>query len=385
LAVWLVALREIREGTRERAFAISTGVTLLIVAGVVLLPSLIGGGDDRVRVAVAGDGAGRIAEAAARDGATYGIRMTVQRVASDSDVRRLVRDKEVEAGLVGDGGQIVRRAGTPDGAVPALQAASRHERQIDALRRSGVDQHDTQRILAPPMLAVDTVDPDAEDRQGFAFVVLLVLYMQLIGYGFAVAMGVVQEKQSRIVEILLSTIRPRQLLAGKVLGLGLIGLGQLLLIGTVGLGLAAASGRIDVGATELAALPVVLAWFVLGYTLYASAFAMVGALVPRQEDISSAATPATLALVASFILSFSAIEDPGGGLAQVLTFVPTSSPLVMPLRLISGGVAIWEVAVSVAILLATIAGLVALAGRVYGNAVLQTGGRVRLRAALARE
>ena len=125
-----------------------------------------------------------------------------------------------------------------------------------------------------------------------------------------------------------------------------------------------------------------LAWFVLGYALYACAFAVVGALVPRQEDIQSAATPVTLALLGSFFLSFDAASNPDSGLAHVLTFIPTSSPLVVPTRIIAGSVPLWEVVVSVALLLAAIAGLIVIAGRVYSNAVLQTGSKVRLRAAL---
>jgi len=288
----------------------------------------------------------------------------------------------VDAGVVDGGRTIVKRGGAPDGGVAALQAASSRARSLEELRRSGADPADAQKILDPPPLAVRTVDEAAEDRQGFAFIALIVLYGQLITYGIWVATGVVEEKTSRIVEILLATIRPRELLTGKVLGIGLVGLGQLLFIGAVGLILAAASDTVEVGGRELSALPILLAWFVLGYALYACAFAVVGALVPRQEDVQSAATPVMLAILASFFLSFQAVGDPSSTLAQVLSFVPVSSPLVLPVRLIAGDVAIWQVVVSVLLLLASIAALIAVAGRVYGNAVLQTGGKVRLADAL---
>jgi ABC-2 type transport system permease protein len=121
---------------------------------------------------------------------------------------------------------------------------------------------------------------------------------------------------------------------------------------------------------------------VLGYALYACAFAIVGAIVPRQEDVQSTATPVILAILASFFLSFQAVTEPGGTLSQVLSFVPFSSPLVMPVRMIAGDVAAWQVVASVVLLIAAVAGLVALAGRIYGNAVLQTGSRVGLMDAL---
>jgi ABC-2 type transport system permease protein len=376
-AIGLVARREVLERTRERSFLIGTLVTIAIVAAVVVLPSIFGGGTDKVHVAVASPAAERIARAAARADKPFDVEVVVRRVGSDAEARRLLRDDKVDVALTGAG--IVRRGGTPDGGVGALQAASARLQQEQGLREAGASPS----ILTPEPLRESTVDADAEDRQGFAFISLIVLYGQLITYGIWVATGVVEEKTSRIVEILLATIRPRQLLTGKVLGIGLVGFVQLLFIGAVGLLIAALSDRVHVGGKELSALPIVLAWFVGGYALYACAFAVVGALVPRQEDVQATATPVMLALLGSFFLSFNAISDPSSGLAKVLTFIPTSSPLVVPTRIIAGSVPAWEVVVSVLILLAAIAGLIVVAGRVYGNAVLQTGGKVRLRAALA--
>ncbi len=383
-AIALVARREVLERTRERSFVIGTAVTLLILAAVIVLPSLFGGGDDEVTVVAAGAPSARVADAARAVGGDFDVRVRLRRVASDAQARRLVRDGEADAAVLDRGRALLRRGGTPDVAIAALQAGSASRRSLEALRRSGGDATDAQRILRPPPLAEQTLDAGADDRKGFAFVALIVLYGQLITYGIWVAVGIVEEKASRIVEILLATIRPRELLAGKVLGIGLVGILQLLFIGAVGLGIGAASGQVDVGATELSALPILLAWFVLGYALYACAFGVVGALVPRQEDVQSSATPVVLALLASFFLSFNAIDDPGGTLARALTFVPFSSPLVVPIRLIVGEIAVWEVVVSVLLSLAAIAALVLLAGRIYGNAVLRTGGRVRLREAVTR-
>ena len=211
--IWLVARREIVERTRERSFFIGTLVTIAIVAAVVVLPSLFGGsGAAEVRVRAVGPEAMRIARAAAAADKPFDVRIVL--VGSKPDIT-----------LRADG--MVRQGGTPPGGVAALQAASARLRQIGA----GVDP----KLLDPPPLPVRTIDANAEDRQGFAFIALIVLYGQLITYGIWVAMGVVEEKMSRIVEILLATIRPRELLTGKVLGIGIVGLAQLLLIGAVGL------------------------------------------------------------------------------------------------------------------------------------------------------
>jgi len=362
-AIRLVARREIVTRSRDRSTFVSTGITVLILAAVIFLPSLFGG-TSTATVAVAGPDAARIAQTAVRLEKSFGVKVEVKRVADDAAVRRLVDTDEADAGLLAGGKRIVAAGGAPDGTVPALQEASR------GLRADAPD---------PPPLPVRSLDQDAEERQAFAVIALIVLYGQLIGYGIWVANGVVEEKASRIVEILLATIRPRELLFGKVLGVGVVGLAQLLLIAAIGLGLGAASGRVDIGATELATLPIVLGWFVLGYALYAGAFALAGALVSRQEDVQSVVTPMIMAILASLFLSFRAVDDPSGTFATVLGFVPISAPLVMPTRMIAGGAGALEVLVSVAIVLASTYAVIAFAGRLYGAAVLQTGGRVKLR------
>jgi ABC-2 type transport system permease protein len=207
---------------------------------------------------------------------------------------------------------------------------------------------------------------------------VLVLYVQLITYGFWLANGVVEEKSSRIVEVLLATIRPRELLVGKIIGIGIVGLGQLLLIGLVGSAIAVATGTLDLAGDAVGAVAVVLAWFLLGYGFYSCMFAVAGALVPRQEDIQNSTGPLTLVLVGSFLLSFRAIDDPGGGLATVLSFVPPTAPMIAPIRLIAGEMPIAQVLLSVAVIAAATCLLVALAARIYANAVLRTATRVKL-------
>ena len=166
-----------------------------------------------------------------------------------------------------------------DKLVNILQAANADVRSAAALRDAGLDAQQAQSALRPPPLRVVTVEPvddDADERGGFAFFAVLLLYGQLIGIGYFVAMGVVEEKSSRVVELLLSTLKPKHLLAGKILGLGLLGLGQLLLLAVLGLGVAAAGGALDVDGDILIAAGLALVWFVVGYAFYAAAFATRG-------------------------------------------------------------------------------------------------------------
>ena len=144
------------------------------------------------------------------------------------------------------------------------------------------------------MSTTEPIDEAAEERGGFAFFAVLLLYGQLIGMGYFVAMGVVEEKSSRVVELLLSTLRPRHLLAGKILGLGLLGLGQLLLLAVLGLAVAGLGGALDVNGDVMVAAALALVWFVVGYAFYAAAFACAASLVSRQEDLQSVLTPLTL-------------------------------------------------------------------------------------------
>jgi ABC-2 type transport system permease protein len=365
-AIALVARREIVERLRERSLLISTLVTIAILAAIIVVPSAVGlGGTDTFKVAVAGRQAERLARAAQPPARALDARIAIVRSAGDAAVRRAVRAGDADAGIPGGAGAIVVHEELDPKLGAALQEGGR------ALR---------QRVQPPP-LPVRVLDPTAGGsgkQQSLAFVAVLLLYGQLIAFGFWLAAGIVEEKASRIVEVLLATIRPRELLAGKILGIGVVGFGQLLLIGVVGSAIAVAAGTLDLAGDAVGALAVVLAWFVLGYAFYACLFAVAGALVPRQEDVQNSTAPLTLMLVGSFLLSFAAIGDPGGGLATALSFVPPTAPMIAPVRLIAGEMALDQVLLSAAVLVAATLLLVAAAARIYANAVLRTGTRVRL-------
>jgi ABC-2 type transport system permease protein len=342
-------------------------VTLAILTAIVVVPTAIGvGGSKTFKVAVAGPRAQALARAAQPAARALDGRIELVRVASDAAVRRAVRSDDADAGITRAAGAIVVHKELDQDLGVALQEGGRRLRA---------------RVQPPPPLPVRTleaVDTRADQRKSLAFVAVLLLYSQLITYGFWLASGIVEEKASRIVEVLLATIRPRELLAGKILGIGVVGLGQLTLIGSVGAALAIATGTLDLAGDAVGAIGIVLAWFVLGYALFSCMFAVAGALVPRQEDIQNSTGPLTVILVGSFLLSFSAIDDPGGGLATVLSFVPPTAPMVSPVRLIAGEMPAVQVALSVAVLAASTAGLVLVAARIYANAVLRTGTRVKL-------
>jgi ABC-2 type transport system permease protein len=192
----------------------------------------------------------------------------------------------------------------------------------------------------------------------------------------------VEEKASRVIEILLATIRPKDLLAGKVIGLGLLGLGQLLIVSFFGLVVAAATGALDVDGDLMVAVALSLVWFVLGYAFYASAYAVAGALVPRQEEIQSTTTPLTMLILVSLFAGFAVQDNPDGTFAHVTAFIPPIAPVTMPSRIILGAAPAWEIAASAALMIVATLALIPIAGRIYAAVVLRTGSSVKFREAV---
>jgi ABC-2 type transport system permease protein len=287
-----------------------------------------------------------------------------------------VRDEEVEVAVVD--GALIAREDPPDELAQALQAGARQVRAGTLLREQGLAAAEVRRALDPPPLAVRTLEEDDEDRAGIAFTASLILYLQLIVYGLAVATGVVEEKASRVVEVLLATISPRPLLAGKIVGIGLLGLLQLLGVGVVGLAAAVASGAIDLGGGDAGALAVTLVWFLFGYALWATLYAIAGVIVSRQEDLQSSSAPLTMLLVVSYLVVFPVLDDPSSTLAVVASLVPLCSPIVMPALVTLGDAGAVEIVASLGLLAVSVLVLLALGARIYEGAILRMGRPLKL-------
>jgi ABC-2 type transport system permease protein len=381
-SVRLVARREVVERSREKSFLVSTGLTLLIVLGVVLVPPALGLGDPPTY---------RVAFAAAAQDQADAARQAADQLDVDLEVveaeegaaRSRVADGELDAHVQPD--RIVVDEELEPDLEQVLQSASRQLRVDEALDEAGLDPDVVARAQAVPALPVDALDPpdpDADVRRGIVSIGTFVLYGQLLGYGFWVATGIVEEKSSRVVEVLLATVRPRALLAGKVLGIGVLALAQLLLVAVIGVAASAAAGVIDIGASAVSPVLLLLGWFVLGFAFYACLFAAGAARVSRQEDLQSVTTPGTLLVLVSFFASFYVSDSPDSTAARVLGVLPPFSALVAPVRAASGAADWWEAPVAVALMLAAVAGLVVLAARVYEGSVLRMGATVGLREAL---
>jgi ABC-2 type transport system permease protein len=199
-------------------------------------------------------------------------------------------------------------------------------------------------------------------------------------YGQWVVAGVVEEKNNRVVELILSAVPARHLLAGKVVGIGLLGLAQLTLVAGLG-AVFLAAGVFDAPATLGASLALVAPWFALGFGLYAVAYAGVGALASRQQNAETSGQQVTYTLLAAWFAGYVAVSaDAESLLSHALTVFPLTAPLVLPARDALVGVAWWEHALGVALVLASIYALVRLAGRMYWYGLLHAGPRLGARA-----
>ena len=208
----------------------------------------------------------------------------------------------------------------------------------------------------------------------------ILLLMAIITYGNLVLTGVVEEKSSRVVEVLLARMPARNLLAGKVAGIGLLGFGQFAVTALAALVATIVVDAVDLPAVSGGVLAWVVVWFVLGYALYAMAYGALGSLASRTEDASSVAGPVSYVLLAGYWASYIAVaNDPDSGWSRLVSLFPATAPFAMPGRLALGAAAWWEPVLAAAITLAAIAGLVVFAGRVYTGAILHTGPTLKLR------
>jgi ABC-2 type transport system permease protein len=376
-----VARREIGERLHQKSFLVSTAITLVIVVLAAVVPSLFGDdGPERYAVAAAEPSASAVVGAARQVAPQFDSRVDVRTYPDVAAARRAVADEKLDA-LVG--ARSIETLEEPSEELEQiLQGASRRVAQERALDAAGVQGATRQQALDPPPLAVRTqepVDDQEESRGGLAFAAVILLYGQLVTFGFWVASGVVEEKASRVVEVVLATIRPSHLLAGKIIGLGLLGLVQLAVIALVGVGAASAAGSLELDSDLLTAAGLALLWFVLGYAFYSCAFACAGAIVPRQEELQSSITPLTTIILVSFFVAFAVINDPDGLLATISSFVPMTAPMTMPPRIALGEAPAWEIAGAIVVTLAATAALIPLAARIYSGAILRTGSAVKVR------
>lgn len=211
---------------------------------------------------------------------------------------------------------------------------------------------------------------------------LMILFTAVITGSTTISQGIVEEKSSRVVEILLSTVKPRQLLLGKLLGIGafiLIQIGIWLVCGIIGVKILGIDVNISLGYTALATL----CWMIVGFFIFATLIAGMASRVSRQEDLAAVQTPVIFGMLIPFYLAVYLIPfQPDSLLTKILSFVPGFSSFMMPMRQSLNAASTWELAISFIIAIASIPLFAALSGRIYENSVLRMGKQVSFKEAL---
>ena len=354
-SVWLVATREILVRLRSKAFLISTGILLLISVASVVAGGIVSQNTSLDSVAVVGS-AGAVVEATGA--------FEIVEVDDVAAAEALVRDGSVDAAVVpNDSGAallpvtVIGLDAPPSGVIGALSVSP-----------------DVQ-VLQP-----------AEQGGGLAYLVAfafgIVFLMSASTFGGTISQSVVEEKQTRIVEILMSTISVRALLAGKVLGNSIMAFGQIVAIGLLAAGGMAVTGQRVLLADVGPAIGWFVVFFAFGFVLLASLYAATASMVSRQEDVGTVTSPVLiLTMIPYFLVVF---FNDNAFVVAIMSYVPFSAPVGMPLRIFLGTAEWWEPLASLLILIASTAVVILLGSRIYSNSLLRMGARVSLRDALKR-
>lgn len=376
--VRLMATREITTRTQQKSFRIGLAVTLLIIAVVALLPGFLGGHATTYDLAIVGGDVKPVSAAVSQLADQRHQKFRLHE-AGESEARQKVHDGKWDAALIGSTQIIARSANS--GATQLLQGAYQSVAAAQRLQQAGLDPTRVSDALAVPALQVDAVKSDSSKRQTIATITIVALFAQLIGFVSWVAMGVVEEKTSRVIELILSAVRPWQLLTGKLVGIGAVALAQLLAMAVVGLGVATAAGGVELPSGTVGAVAISVGWFVLAFAFFCGLAAALASLVSRQEEVSGVLTPVTGGLMVSYFLGFIAVGAPDSTLAKVISVVPPVSAMSMPARMVNGSVPFLQVALAVLLMVFATLGVVAIGAKIYRAAVLHTGGKVSLRTA----
>lgn len=420
--LWAVIRREYIERVRTRWFIISTVLGPVLLGVVTVLPILVASRDasqvaNRVEIIDATNtGLGRFVARAmgAKDDADVQTVATANtadaRTRATSDVtHRLATGFIVldSATLRGDSVYYAGRRADERGELTRISDAVRSGLIALELQHRGVAPAtvDSVTSIGAPTLSTDTINDAGRSTTSLAKALLAALvafflYMAILLYGQSMLSGVIEEKMSRVAEIVISSVSPDILLAGKVIGVTAVGLTQLIIWGAASAGVvmargvlfpsaahavAAQNGGLNSTAFLDAAIALPWSWiiavflfFLLGFLFYGALYAAVGATVGSEQDARQAAQPVIMLLVLTAVFISPILQNPGSKLARIMSLLPFSSPIIMPLRMATVDVPPWEVVASIAILAVGVAGAIWLAARIYRVGLLMYGKRPSL-------
>ena len=404
-AIRVIAGREIFVKLRDKAFIGSTVFMLVLVVVGTAVPVLLSQSVPSLRIAVEGAGArAAVAEAtvlgieAQKDSPTLPASLGVLGLAGlppadlssvdvepGTDLDLLVRNGDVAAAVVGDDAgdlTIVGAQGVPT-EVAALVRAAAAALQIEAAAQAGgLSPQEVAALTAPDVPGITLLDARPNGSVAPELLVLafaFLFYLSVLTFGMSIAQSVVEEKQSRIVELLVAALPVRWLLAGKVVGNTVMAVGQIVLILGTGLIGASIAGQGQLVTQVLGASGWFIAFFVLGFVMLACLWAVAGSLAMRTEDLQATTVVMQVFVIVPFFAAIFALDP--GPVQTWLSYVPFTAPLLMPARVVLGNADAWEPIVSAGIVLGTAVLFVLLGARLYEGSVLHTQSRLHARQA----
>ena len=410
---WLVLKREYLERVRSKAFLAFTFLIPVFMYAIIILPSKLmtmkpSGTRHVVIVGADTDFAQRVAKEIAEkkddkdapkdDDDMVAPKYTAQVESSTTDETLAKLNDQVSAGKL-DGYlwipadvaatrkfKYYTKNASDFVEIEGMRSSVRMALTRAAMAKAGVDEKQVQDLLRKVEIDTLHVEKGKVSKGGglmgflLPITLMMMIYMTVIIYGVAVMRSVIEEKTSRVVEVLLSSVTAKELMAGKILGVGAVGLTQMLIWATCGavigspMFIAAKSMMKDVHlpVAVIVAFPV---FFVLGYLLYSSMYAAVGAMVNSDEEAQQMQWPVLAPLVSCAVFASMVVRTPDSPLAKGLSMFPLTSPIIMFVRITVATPPIWQIALSVSLLIATIYGMVWLCSRIYRVGILMYGKR----------
>jgi ABC-2 type transport system permease protein len=378
----LVAAREVRERLRGRVFRVGTVIILLVVAGAIVIPVIISRPKAPEKVGVVGSLSAGQHQVVLAVGKRAGVTVHVVTEASLSGAEGALRAGRIDLCLDGDRLLVNKASAASDTYVEDLADELGVAR---AYTQAGISPTQAFELSRARPLSVVSLQPSTKSTERTTSLIgVILIFIMLTQYLTWTLMGVMEEKSSRVVEVLLATVRPLQLLTGKVLGIGLVAMGQAVVVVLFALVLAKAVGSSLLHGTAPVELLSVLVWLVLGYAFYCWVYAAAGSTVERQDQVQTLALPLSLPMILGYVLALTTAGTGSPSLFfEVLAYVPLTAPFAMPILVGLARVQWWEFVASVLISLAATAAVARLAAAIYRRAILRTGGRVRIRDVIA--
>ncbi len=414
--LWAVAKREYLERVRSKWFVIATVLGPVLMAAMIVVPIWLATRSmtsTRASNIVILDATQRDLGNAVAQSLGHGIQgdsslARVQRVTpselahAESTVTRDVIAKRLEGYLVLDSASVsgskARYAGRNASTIPDMERIERTVEQavlVTRLREAGLDAERVQELSRVNLnLQTERITDQGRGGSGagnvaVAFGASFVLYMLIVLYGQTILRGVIDEKNNRVAEVVVASVRPESLLAGKVLGVGCVALTQLAVwIASMVLivkfrapilaSLGAPNAPVPVPDVGLGAAITLLTFFVLGFVLYAALFAAIGAMVSNEQDAQQAATPVTILIVMSAVFIQPVMLNPTSTMNKVISWIPFSAPILMPVRTSIIPVPWYEILLVMLGLIVACVVCVWLAARIYRVGILMYGKRPSL-------